>query len=109
MKLMPFVCLVYPWMNGVDLARILPRALRELRRNSIDWRERLVIARSLPKVVILEDPHVYIISLMRTPERRLALVSDLTRLNVPFKVSFATDGLLHFAENIARVAPLISV
>lgn len=95
---MSFVCLVYPWMNGVDLARILPRALRELRRNSIGWRERLVIARSLPKVVILEDPHVYIISLMRTPERRLALVSDLTRLNVPFKISFATDGLLHFAE-----------
>ena len=77
-------------------SRALPRAIRELRRNQVDWNLRVEKARLRPRFNPSNVPQIYVISLRRTAERRKPLVAALERLGVKYTIFPAVDGTLEF-------------
>ena len=78
--------------GGLEFGRALPRALREIRRTSVNWKLHVNEARSRPTYTMSVNPHVCVISLPRTPARRARLVDSLERLEVSYEIFFAVDG-----------------
>ena len=77
---------------SVQVDRLFPRAVRELRRNSVNWRSRLLIAKTRPKFTLLIEPFIYVISLRNTPSRRASLIWSLERAEMTFEVFYGVDG-----------------
>mgnify|MGYP003954550017 CR=1 FL=1 len=79
--------------------RTIPRLVREVHRNLVDWDAKLVDARSRPSYnAVLTALHVYVISLERTPARRTDLLQELSHAGIAHETFFAVDGLLALEE-----------
>lgn len=101
-----FGFLVNVALEHAEISRVLPRAVRELRRGTVPWRERL--ARDLSKPVyrdVCNKSFVYLISLDRTPDRREPLMRQLDDLAIAYEVFYAVDGRKGFRiEDVEKYA-----
>lgn len=100
--------LIFLYRREATLNRALPRFLREVKRSSVNWGARLVVARSRPKYnTSSEELNVFVITLQRTPARRAQLIHNLTQAGVAHKIFFAVDGLLPLnGDDILKYAGL---
>jgi len=93
-------------LEHAEINRVVPRAVREIRRSSVPWRERL--ARDLSKPVyrdLSNETLVYLISLDRTPDRREPLLRQLDDLAIAYEVFYAVDGRKGFRiEDVEKYA-----
>lgn len=83
-------------LGHTEVARWIPRMQRELQRRSVDWDGKLEAARAEDVYRVSSAVQALIISLDRTPQRRVRLEGDLEREGVVFKVFGAVDGFNPF-------------
>lgn len=77
-----------------DIRRLLPRVQRECRRWLAFWDRILLRAQSEPKFLFqLDKTHIFIISLVRTPERKQTTLTSLEVQQIQYTVHDAVDGL----------------
>lgn len=105
-RLFLFVFFLNVALQHSEISRVVPRAVREMRRSTVPWR--LMLARDLSKPVygdISNKTFVYLISLDRTPDRRRPLTRQLDDLAIAYEVFNAVDGRKGFrVEDVVKYA-----